>query len=248
LFNTVQAGQRVGHYQDKNFQYFIDADNNRIVELWPMGPRGVDLMGNTTSSAYYREALLNKSVTEIRGNRLEPKPTFGTIEEPFFTNLGVFDPPLGRDRGSACCIKLSGPSMEPLFVGISHVNLMKRPIKFPPSFNTSTFVRGYLVYLTRFYAFEMTSPYNVVARSGFFCMGWPSQDERGSSPFQHLGDSLKLVENFEDCPSINFVSGMTLKADDPSTAIIAYGINDCTSRMVEIDVSEIKRLLFGRIE
>jgi hypothetical protein len=94
----------------------------------------------------------------------------------------------------------------------------------------------------------MIAPYNIVARSGLFCLGWPSHDERGSSPYQHLGYSLKLIEDFDDCPAISFASGMTLKADDPSTAIVAYGINDCTSRMVEIDVSEIKRLLFGRKE
>jgi hypothetical protein len=243
-----EAGQRVGDIMDKNLNYFVDADNNRIVEYWPMGPHLVDRMGNMTNLKYYRESDLNESDTTISGNLFEPKPTFGTIEEPFFSRWGKFRPPWGRDRGSTCCIKLSGPSNDTLFVGVSHVNLYKSPFKFPPSFNMSTFIRGYLVYLSRFYAFEPTAPYNIVARSGFFCLGWPSQDERGSSPFQHLGDTLKLVENFVDCPSINFVSGMTLKADDPSTIIIAYGINDCSSRMVEIDVSEIKRLLIGRKE
>jgi hypothetical protein len=245
---TNKAGHRVGGWGDKNLNYFVDADNNRIVEYWPMGPHEVDLMGNTTDSVDIGETRLNISDTIISGNLLEPTPTFGTIEEPFFYKMEKFRPPWARDRGSICCIKLIGPSMDELFVGVSHVNLYKSPFSFPDWYNKSTFIRGFLVYLSRFYAFEMTAPYNIVARSGFFCLGWPSHDERGSSPFQRLGDTLKLIENFEDCPSINFVSGMTLKADDPSTVILAYGINDCTSRMVEIDVSEIKRLLFGRKE
>jgi hypothetical protein len=243
---TNKVGQLVGGPGYKNLNYFIDADNNRLVEYWPMGPHVVDPMGNMSHSCPSPERSLNKSSTVVTGELIEPTPTFGTIEEPFYTGWGKFQPPWGRDRGSACCVKLRGPSMDSLLVGISHVNLQTSPYVFPPSFNQSAFIHEFNSYLSRFYAFEATAPYKIVARSGLFCLGWPSKDERGSSPFQYLGHTLKLVEHFDDCPFINFVSGMTLKADDPSTAIIAYGINDCTSRMVEIDVSEIKRLLFGR--
>jgi hypothetical protein len=38
---------------------------------------------------------------------------------------------------------------------------------------------------------------------------------------------------------------MTLKEDDPSTVIIAYGINDCVSRMIEVPVSDLQRQLFA---
>jgi hypothetical protein len=245
---TNKAGKLVGDFSDKNLNYFVDADNNRLVEIWPMEPHVVDVMGDTINPEYYLEASLNASDSVISGNLLEPKPTFGTLEEPFFTKWGKFDPPWGRDRGSACCIKLSGPSTGSLLVGISHVRLYRHPLVFPPTFNTSSFIRGDLSFLSRFYAFQPTAPYNIVAKSGVFCLGWPTQAERGSSPFQHLGETFKLIEHFDDCPAISYVSGMTLKADDPSTAIIAYGINDCTARMVEIDVSEIKRLLFGRID
>jgi hypothetical protein len=243
---TNKAGKRVGSFKDKNLNYFVDADNNRLVEFWPMGPHVVDLMG-TPNPEYTNELSLRGSDTLISGNILEPKPTFGTLEEPFRTYWGRYFPPWGRDRGSACCIKLSGPSKGSLLVGISHVQMQREPFVFPPSFNMSAFVRSDLFYLSRFYAFEPTAPYNIVAKSGVFCMGWPSKDDRGSSPFQNLGESLKFLEHY-DCPAINYVSGMTLKADDPSTAIIAYGINDCTSRMVEVNVSEIKRMLFGVTE
>jgi hypothetical protein len=241
-----KAGKRVGNFIDKNLNYFVDADNNRLVEFWPMEPHEVDLMGTTLDPEFTPEWKLNKSDTVISGKLLEPKPTFGTIEEPFRSQFEKFHEPWGRDRGSACCIKLSSPSipMGSLLVGISHVQLQRSPFIFPPWFNQSTFVRSELFYLSRFYAFQPTAPYNIVAKSGVFCLGWPSQGERGSSPFQNLGESLKFIEQY-NCPAINYVSGMTLKADDPSTAIIAYGINDCTARMVEIDVSEIKRLLFG---
>jgi hypothetical protein len=84
---TNKAGQRLGDFQDKNFNYFVDADNNRIVEYWPMGPHLVDVIAKTTNSDYYAEASLNTSNTAISGNLLEPKPTFGTIEEHFLPNM-----------------------------------------------------------------------------------------------------------------------------------------------------------------
>jgi hypothetical protein len=37
---------------------------------------------------------------------------------------------------------------------------------------------------------------------------------------------------------------MTEKAGDDSKIILGYGINDCVPRFVEIDKSEIARLLF----
>jgi hypothetical protein len=40
------------------------------------------------------------------------------------------------------------------------------------------------------------------------------------------------------------VSGITEKAGDATKVIIAYGINDCISRLVEVDKSELVRLLF----
>jgi hypothetical protein len=48
----------------------------------------------------------------------------------------------------------------------------------------------------------------------------------------------------EECPQITSISGITETAHDSSKVILSYGINDCVSRFVEIDKSEIVRLLF----
>jgi hypothetical protein len=86
----------------------------------------------------------------------------------------------------------------------------------------------------------------MVAQSGYFCLGFPTQDEQESNPLVRATTWRKLTLGEEfDCPRIHFVSGMTLKEDDPSTVIIAYGINDCVSRMIEVPVSDLQRLLFA---
>ncbi len=53
---------------------------------------------------------------------------------------------------------------------------------------------------------------------------------------------MKVEEN---CPQIAFISSMTEKAGDDSKVIVGYGINDCVPRFVEINKSEIPRLLFN---
>ena len=47
-----------------------------------------------------------------------------------------------------------------------------------------------------------------------------------------------------DCPRITFVSGITEHATDSNKAIISYGINDCTSRIMVVSKSDLARLLF----
>jgi hypothetical protein len=36
------------------------------------------------------------------------------------------------------------------------------------------------------------------------------------------------------------------KADDPSRIIIAYGVNDCAPRFVEVEKTEIQQMLFSK--
>jgi len=77
-------------------------------------------------------------------------------------------------------------------------------------------------------------------------MGYSNSDEEMSANYYTKLMSLipfRLGET-NNCPHITFVSGMTEKVDDPTRVILSYGINDCTGRIVEIDKSEIVRLLF----
>ena len=59
---------------------------------------------------------------------------------------------------------------------------------------------------------------------------------------------LNIKQEEFDCPEISFVSGLTEHATDNARAILSYGINDCTSRVVLIDKSEISRYLFNGLE
>jgi hypothetical protein len=53
-----------------------------------------------------------------------------------------------------------------------------------------------------------------------------------------------IVDKAFDCPKVHFVSGMVEKFDDPSQIILAYGINDCAPRMVQVAKSDIVSMLF----
>jgi hypothetical protein len=128
-------------------------------------------------------------------------------------------------------------------------------------------------YLSRLYAFEQEAPFSIVARSGYFCLGFPSpneqrqqhrkdvEDEESNPPLVQVTSWRKLVlakptnqtatnmsstENslVFDCPRIHFVSGMTMDATNSSLVIIAYGVNDCLSRFVRVHLDDLKQLLF----
>ncbi|EJK49962.1 hypothetical protein THAOC_31107, partial [Thalassiosira oceanica] len=58
--------------------------------------------------------------------------------------------------------------------------------------------------------------------------------------------SRMLLQNNKvfDCPQMHFVSSFIEKANEPETAIIGYGLNDCYGRLVQVSKSEIVRLLY----
>jgi hypothetical protein len=100
-------------------------------------------------------------------------------------------------------------------------------------------------YLSALYAFEPAPPYRIVARSGSFCFGYPDEEEAKENYYAKLTHARNLIMGEpENCPFITFVSGITEKVGNPSKVIIGYGINDCISRFVEVDKSELVRLLF----
>jgi hypothetical protein len=96
-------------------------------------------------------------------------------------------------------------------------------------------------YLSRFYAFEPFPPFRIVSQSGYFCLGFATDGSplNEATKWRHL----VLGEHFEKCPRIHFVSGLASKVDDPSSLLVAYGINDCVSAVTEIPVRAVQRLL-----
>eukprot|EP00956_Cyclotella_meneghiniana_P018960 scaffold32031_cov63-Cyclotella_meneghiniana.AAC.6 len=56
-----------------------------------------------------------------------------------------------------------------------------------------------------------------------------------------LTRNRKLSQNnvIFDCPQISFESSFTQKANDESSVVIGYGLNDCTGRLVEVAKEEV---------
>ena len=93
---------------------------------------------------------------------------------------------------------------------------------------------------------EPGSPNSVVAQSGKFCLGFPDEDEVATqNPYGRaaIARKLRLAGDYFDCPAIHFVSGL-IATPDGEHVIIAYGVADCSPRMVKVRKDDILRLLF----
>ena len=238
----------------KNFNYFVGEDtslpNNGpsvgtvFVEVWPTGPHTVH---SVDLNQLCRRGL--DPITKYISSASEVQPSFPTMEEVDFPSLGGMESIFTRGRGSACCVPMLYPNSNnyknrTVLVGIQHTKTPSQRNKILPPNVTSNH------YLSSFYAFESTPPYNIIAKTGWFCLGFPddpSDDKRTDMSLLHRVTAwrkLVLGGRSYNCPRIHFVSGMTIKANDPDSVILAYGINDCYSRFVEIQLSDIYDLLF----
>ena len=93
---------------------------------------------------------------------------------------------------------------------------------------------------------EAGAPYSVVARSGKFCLGFPDEDEIGTqNPYGRatISRKLRLGGDFFDCPAIHYVSGL-VDTPDGDHLWIAYGIADCSPRMIKVRKADVLRMLF----
>ena len=235
----------------KNFNYFVDEDPTNStylstirVEVWPTGQHTVH---SVDLNKPCRRGL--DPTTKYIGSPSETWPTFPTMEEVDFPELGGMESIFTRGRGSACCISMQYPigkndSSRTVQVGIQHTKTpSQRNKKLPPNVTSNH-------YLSRFYAFESHPPYNVIATTGWFCLGFPDDpnvDDPTKTSLLHRVTAwrkLLLGGRIYNCPRIHFVSGMTIKVNDPNSVILAYGINDCYSRFVEIQLTDIYDLLF----
>lgn len=105
-------------------------------------------------------------------------------------------------------------------------------------------------YVSFLYAFDPRPPFQLLARSGYFCLGFASSSGVGEggtiNPRSILTRNRPLSQNNETfaCAQIHYVSTIIEKLGDPSRAVIGYGMNDCTARLVEVSKKEIARMLF----
>jgi hypothetical protein len=168
-------------------------------------------------------------------------------DQPFFAKTG-------QDRGTACCVtvRYKGDNVR---VGISHVKLHRRQSDWTKDqlqrYENVTYTYGWNRYLSRFLAYEMEPPFAVLAVSGWFCLGFGGteqvDDEQHNQGNPLAGRNtqyqLDLFDEAYDCPAIHFASGIAETVDDPTKAIIAYGVNDCYPRMIVVDKKDIEKKL-----
>ena len=243
----------------KNLNYFIDANNQTMFELNPLGTfqskpfphqvQPVDL--NTPGLANQRHGL-DDAHTE---SYVPTQPGFYTLDELELARTSNFyESPYTGDRGSACCIDFEHSSTrgaggggdrdesQKLLLGISHTKIPYGR----PKYNEIGLVPNQ--YLSRFYAMEAQAPYRTVALSGYICLsqyldsGHHNDNPLAKRPLHQL---FQIGNMTLDCPAIHFVTGMIHKVTDPSTLIIAYGVGDCSSWFVEVNKQEVVDLLFG---
>jgi hypothetical protein len=216
----------------KNLNYFVDARNDSIVEIKPMGPYDILNMSDTCNVKIPTKASF------IHHSKPIPYPSFGTTDELDLSRQNFYDAVYTDDRGSACCVSIQHPDGRELRLGISHSKTVYRTSNTPRRLQSNQ-------YFSNFYAFEANPPYNVVAWTGKFCLGFPSEAENENPYTKMKVDTIKMIDvEYSSCPRIHFVSGMTEKADDATKIIVAYGVNDCVPRMVIIDKADVHRMLF----
>ena len=160
------------------------------------------------------------------------------ISVPFFGN---------DDHGSACCVQLQLQG-EQVMVGISHQKLSPRK----PFWKDDLLHRyddlGVDRFVSRFIAYKTEPPFDIVARSGWFCLGFANEEEgraEGGNTLagRNTNARLDLFNDTYACPIIHFVSGLSEVVGDEDRLIIAYGVNDCHPRVFMVEKSAIAKLL-----
>jgi len=153
----------------KNFNFFIDANNNTVIETMPMQPHVVEQVNLERSCKESEE--IQSSIATVAETDSMPEPSFYTSDELYFDKHGVRELPYSRESGTACCVRIPDPRKEDgsyLFVGISHVKIPFWQKGMREAFGLHFTIRQYM---SRFYAFEPRAPYQLVSVSPPFLHG-----------------------------------------------------------------------------
>jgi hypothetical protein len=255
-----------GHCQGKNMNYFLDDQERVLVESYPSNPHIVELVDTSNScnrsgmqlrklldtesdkqfiNKYYSLSRQENATVYITEDL--PRESFGTTDEIHFADHGIFVLPNTEDRGTACCIRINDPRQpgKELFVGVSHTKIpfwLAYLMDGQPGLDF-----GVVQYTSRLYAFETIPPYRLVALSGQFCLGFALGEEERKENYNNVWIEqrpYRLNRTNHACPKITFISALSESVDNPSQAIIGYGMNDCAVRIAKVDKGHLVRLLF----
>lgn len=222
-----------GSAYNKNINFFTGNDGRVLAEYKPM-------ISKYRLPASPLDPCVRGNITEPEIKSNLPMRSYDTVDILHFWKQDLFLP-YSDERGSACCISVEHPSTgDSLLLGISH---SKTPYPRKGRKRPSGDVEANM-FFSSLYAMESTYPYSVVARSGRFCLGHATEAEVDTNPFARSNLTPLRIDREYDCPRIHFVSGMSEVVDDPSSAIIGYGINDCVPRLVKVKKSDLVEMLF----
>ena len=190
-----------------------------------------------------------------------PKPSFDTPDsERLLTvcrdngnNCSIVPFWGDEDRGSACCVSMQLPNVHDgdntVLVGITHSKFTKEHLGWARYGDEEHHKINQ--YVSRFVAYESRFPFRVVARSGWFCLGFanPNTDGNINTANTLAGRNtqyrLEIFNETYHCPFIHFVTSFAEVVGDASKVIIGYGVNDCHPRMIVVEKSEIIERLLG---
>mmetsp|Transcript_9659 Transcript_9659/g.14902 ORF Transcript_9659/g.14902 Transcript_9659/m.14902 type:complete len:653 (-) Transcript_9659:176-2134(-) len=173
-----------------------------------------------------------------------------------------------KDHGTSCCIQLELPLEEQeeekdggrttirrrnvvVNVGISHqkTTLLTNPWWRRDIRSIYNDRISQAQYVSRFVAYDTQPPFDILARSGWFCLGFDANNANANASAKNTTTRAQKLDLFGeyDCPAIHFPSTFAEVVGNPDRAIIGYGINDCTHNLIVVEKEEIrKRLLRGK--
>ena len=231
----------------KNLNYFVDANGKAVVEFQPASPRDVRIIKPNLPD-FPNGPGPNEIFTDNSASVLQ-SPSFFTLEELDLANRrGFYGQAFTGYRGSACCEFVDTPQQQKVLTNSSQLLLGIAHVKTPYGRKKLQGVVTPNQYLSRFYAFEPTPPYRLVAQSGYFCLpANPPSNNNNRNPMAAIPtqNPLDIGDTIYNCPKIHFISGMVAKVGDNTKLIIAYGVDDCTSWFIEVDKRQVVDLLFG---
>jgi len=217
----------------------------RHANIDKIGQRSMKVVGNMTKSDE------------------SPEASFHTTDQYWFPGKTPFKV---NSHGGACCVSFSLDDInmggtqhnhhEPLLVGIAHTKVPWQPWYSKDHIpQERKDMLPHTHYVSFFYAFDPRPPFQLRARSGYFCLGHTPLSRDGQLPPTEGGifnqhsiltrdRPLKQHNVTYECPQIEYISAFVEKADDKSSTVVGYGMNDCTARLIEIEKREIVRLLY----
>ena len=234
--------RNIENLRGKNFN-FLQLHDAIFVEKWPLPALGggarhsaqLDFGASLQDSPHYR---LSRQMQGLD----RPEPALEG-QELLFTNRPW---KYCNNRGTTCCIVLEREyyadltanetlrAHDYLLLGIAHVKSFK---KLPMNDGNGSYG-----YLHRLYAILPTiPPTQTAAQSGLVCL------PPASAPPSIASKLLQWKNYTYNCPPVTFASGMTVSLADSSKLIVAYGINDEISYMVEISKRDVALRLFSPV-